>query len=220
MPSRTRTGGEPPRAGAVLRARAVESAPYDGPPPDFRFGEQCRSTSIPPPGRLLERLRRRRRGRAGPRRSSSGARSELIVNARASGTGGPRGPRAGDGARCAPRARASTRTDRRRGRLAAAVRAADGRRVVLVGGDGTVHAFANLGLGALPAAALLPPGRPTTSPGRSGSRRLGRRRRARGARPPGGRRRARGRDAGAQAVRASRASAPASTPPRATATTA
>src|SRR5918998_5124683 len=43
--------------------------------------------------------------------------------------------------------------------LAAAVRGADDRRVVLVGGDGTVHALANLDLPALPPAALLPAGR-------------------------------------------------------------
>ena len=43
--------------------------------------------------------------------------------------------------------------------LAAAVRGADDRRVVLVGGDGTVHALANVDLPALPPAALLPAGR-------------------------------------------------------------
>jgi diacylglycerol kinase (ATP) len=43
--------------------------------------------------------------------------------------------------------------------LAAAVRDADDRRVVLVGGDGTVHALANLDVAALPPAALLPAGR-------------------------------------------------------------
>jgi diacylglycerol kinase family enzyme len=43
--------------------------------------------------------------------------------------------------------------------LADAVRGAEGRRVVLVGGDGTVHALANLDLPALPPAALLPAGR-------------------------------------------------------------
>ncbi len=43
--------------------------------------------------------------------------------------------------------------------LAAVVREAGDRRLVLVGGDGTVHALANLDLPALPPTALLPAGR-------------------------------------------------------------
>jgi len=43
--------------------------------------------------------------------------------------------------------------------FAAAVRGAGDRRLVVVGGDGTVHALANLGLPALPPAGLLPAGR-------------------------------------------------------------
>jgi diacylglycerol kinase family enzyme len=54
-------------------------------------------------------------------------------------------------------ARVSPRLTADEDELLAAVRDADGRRVVLVGGDGTVHALANLGLTA--PAALLPAGR-------------------------------------------------------------
>jgi diacylglycerol kinase family enzyme len=43
--------------------------------------------------------------------------------------------------------------------LAAVVRDARDRRLVLVGGDGTIHALANLGLRRLPPVALLPAGR-------------------------------------------------------------
>jgi diacylglycerol kinase (ATP) len=85
---------------------------------------------------------------------------ELIVNGRASGTGG-----AGE---VVARATAVLRDAGARVRahvtaheqeLADAVRGAEDRRVVLVGGDGTVHALANLDLPALPPAALLPAGR-------------------------------------------------------------
>jgi diacylglycerol kinase (ATP) len=85
---------------------------------------------------------------------------ELIVNGRASGT---------DGAgQVVARATAALRHAGARVRahvtaneqeLADAARGADGRRLVLVGGDGTVHALANLDLPALPPAALLPAGR-------------------------------------------------------------
>jgi len=85
---------------------------------------------------------------------------ELVVNARASGNGG-----ASEAA-----ARATAALERAGGRvhahvtadeaeLAAVVRGAEDRRLVLVGGDGTVHALANLDLPALPAVALLPSGR-------------------------------------------------------------
>jgi diacylglycerol kinase (ATP) len=85
---------------------------------------------------------------------------ELIVNARASGNGGA--------AAVAARATAALRdagghvrahVTADEGELEAVVRRADGRRVVLVGGDGTVHALANLALPTMPAAALLPAGR-------------------------------------------------------------
>src|SRR5215218_11252813 len=85
---------------------------------------------------------------------------ELVVNARASGNGG-----ASEAA-----ARATAALERAGGRvhahvtadeaeLAAVVRGAEDRRLVLVGGDGTVHALANLDLPALPPAGLLPAGR-------------------------------------------------------------
>jgi diacylglycerol kinase (ATP) len=85
---------------------------------------------------------------------------ELIVNARASGTGGADEvvARATAALRHAgARVRAHVTADEQE--LGAAVRAADGRRLVLVGGDGTVHALANLDVAALPPAALLPAGR-------------------------------------------------------------
>src|SRR5918997_2351377 len=84
---------------------------------------------------------------------------ELVVNARASGNSG------GDllaGATAVLRdagARVRSHLTADEGELAAVVRAAEDRRVVLVGGDGTVHALANLGLPVLPGAALLPAGR-------------------------------------------------------------
>jgi diacylglycerol kinase family enzyme len=81
----------------------------------------------------------------------------LLVNARASGA-----LEAVDRATEALRA-AGARVDALQtadeGELAAAVREAGDRRVVLVGGDGTVHAYANLDLAGLPPAALLPAGR-------------------------------------------------------------
>ena len=85
---------------------------------------------------------------------------ELIVNARASGNGGANEvvERATSvlrdaGARVRPHVTADEQE------LAAAVRGAEDRRLVLVGGDGTVHALANLDVPALPPAALLPAGR-------------------------------------------------------------
>jgi diacylglycerol kinase (ATP) len=85
---------------------------------------------------------------------------ELIVNARASGNGGATAvaARAIAALRDAGgHVRAHVTADE--AELEAVVRSADGRRLVLVGGDGTVHALANLALPALPAAALLPAGR-------------------------------------------------------------
>ena len=84
----------------------------------------------------------------------------LLVNARASGAGGAHEvvARATAALRAAG-ARVDALLTADEGELAAAVREAGDRRVVLVGGDGTVHAFANLGLPALPPAALLPAGR-------------------------------------------------------------
>jgi diacylglycerol kinase (ATP) len=85
---------------------------------------------------------------------------ELVVNANASG--------AGEAADVVARATHHLRTAGARVRarltadeheLAAVVAEATDRRLVLVGGDGTVHAFANLDRATLPAAALLPAGR-------------------------------------------------------------
>jgi diacylglycerol kinase (ATP) len=82
---------------------------------------------------------------------------ELIVNARASGAADV-AARALD-VLSAAGARPRLHVTGDEGELESVVRGADGRRVVLVGGDGTVHAFANLDVPALPAAALLPAGR-------------------------------------------------------------
>jgi diacylglycerol kinase (ATP) len=85
---------------------------------------------------------------------------ELVVNANASGVGGGAdvAARATHALRAAGAAvRARLTADERE--LAHVVREADGSRVVLVGGDGTVHALANLDLPTLPPVALLPAGR-------------------------------------------------------------
>jgi diacylglycerol kinase (ATP) len=82
---------------------------------------------------------------------------ELIVNARASGAAEV-ATRAAD-ALVAAGGRPRLHVTADEGELDSVVRGADGRRVVLVGGDGTVHALANLDLPAVPAAALLPAGR-------------------------------------------------------------
>jgi diacylglycerol kinase (ATP) len=84
---------------------------------------------------------------------------ELVVNGRASGNGSgatvvARAAAALTGA--GARVRAHVTTDE--AQLAEVVRGADGRRLVLVGGDGTVHALANIDVPA-PPAALLPAGR-------------------------------------------------------------
>src|SRR5829696_2818392 len=85
---------------------------------------------------------------------------QLIVNARASGAGEPAEvlARAASALRAAG-GRVHARLTADEAELAAAVRGAGDRRLVLVGGDGTVHALANLGLTALPPAGLLPAGR-------------------------------------------------------------
>jgi diacylglycerol kinase (ATP) len=85
---------------------------------------------------------------------------ELVVNANASGNRdvGEVVARAANALRDAgARVRESLTADEHE--LAATVRQAEDRRLVLVGGDGTVHALANLDLPELPPAALLPAGR-------------------------------------------------------------
>jgi diacylglycerol kinase (ATP) len=98
-----------------------------------------------------------------PRRAAPvvvGREVRLLVNARASGAGGVHEVLArATGALRAAGARVDALLTADEGELAAAVREAGDRRVVLVGGDGTVHAYANLGLRGLPPAALLPAGR-------------------------------------------------------------
>jgi diacylglycerol kinase family enzyme len=83
---------------------------------------------------------------------------ELVVNGRASGAGAAVLERA-TAALSAAGARVRAHVTADEAELAAVVRGADGRRIVLAGGDGTVHALANLDLPELPAAALLPAGR-------------------------------------------------------------
>ena len=109
------------------------------------------------PGRQVERPAPR------PRRAPLavvGREVQLIVNGHASGAAGS--------AEVTARATAALRAAGARvhalrtadeAELADAVRRAGDRRLVLVGGDGTVHALANLGLSTLPPAALLPAGR-------------------------------------------------------------
>jgi diacylglycerol kinase (ATP) len=82
---------------------------------------------------------------------------QLVVNARASGADGVVAGATSALRTAGARVRALVTADEQE--LAAAIRGADGRRVVLVGGDGTVHALANLDVPALPTAALLPAGR-------------------------------------------------------------
>jgi diacylglycerol kinase family enzyme len=85
---------------------------------------------------------------------------QLVVNSHASGNGGANVVvgRATSVLRAAgARVHAVVTTDEQE--LAAAVRDADGRRLVLVGGDGTVHALANVDEAGSVAAALLPAGR-------------------------------------------------------------
>ena len=113
---------------------------------------------------LATRSRPRPRPRPRERlRPSAGARHrtvELVVNANASGAGGSADviARASHALRAAGvRVHARATADVRE--LADVVRAADGRRLVVVGGDGTIHALANLDLPVLPPVAPLPAGR-------------------------------------------------------------
>jgi diacylglycerol kinase family enzyme len=85
---------------------------------------------------------------------------ELVVNGNASGTAGAAqivARAALELRRAGARVRARVTGDEHE--LASAVREAAERRLVVVGGDGTVHALANLDLPALPPVALLPGGR-------------------------------------------------------------
>jgi diacylglycerol kinase family enzyme len=84
---------------------------------------------------------------------------ELIVNGRASGTSGGAVVERATAALRAAGARVRVNVTADEAELEAVVRAADERRLVLAGGDGSIHAFANLDLPQLPAAALLPAGR-------------------------------------------------------------
>ncbi len=81
---------------------------------------------------------------------------ELVVNGNASGAADM--ARATDELRRAG-ARVRAHVTGSEAELAAVIREAAERRLVLVGGDGTVHSFANLDLPALPPVALLPAGR-------------------------------------------------------------
>ena len=116
----------------------------------------------PTPGPQVERLpepRAPRRPRVAP--VVVGREVRLLVNARASGAGGADAvlERAA-GALHDAGARVEALLTADEHELAAAVHEAGDRRIVLVGGDGTVHAFANLGRRrGLPPAALLPAGR-------------------------------------------------------------
>jgi diacylglycerol kinase (ATP) len=84
---------------------------------------------------------------------------ELVVNGRASGTAKAAVLERATAALQAAGARVRAHVTADEAELAAVVRGADGRRIVLAGGDGTVHALANLDVPRLPAAALLPAGR-------------------------------------------------------------
>ena len=86
---------------------------------------------------------------------------DLVVNANASGAGDAADvtARAAHELRAAGARHVRARLTADEHELAEAVRDAAGRRLVLVGGDGTVHALANLGIADLPPAALLPAGR-------------------------------------------------------------
>jgi diacylglycerol kinase (ATP) len=84
---------------------------------------------------------------------------ELIVNGHASGSGaGPTVLARAAAALAAAGARVRAHVTTDEAQLAEVVRGAEDRRLVLVGGDGTVHALANVDLSA-PPAALLPAGR-------------------------------------------------------------
>jgi diacylglycerol kinase (ATP) len=94
------------------------------------------------------------------RNAVAGPEVDLVVNANATGAGGAVDvvARATHDLRNAgARVRAHVTADEQE--LAAVAAGAADRRIVLVGGDGTVHALANLDRATLPPAALLPAGR-------------------------------------------------------------
>jgi len=82
----------------------------------------------------------------------------LVANGRASGVDAGVVERA-EAALTAAGARVQTRRTRSLDELAEVVGGADGRRLVLAGGDGTVHALANLPIPRPPGVGLLPAGR-------------------------------------------------------------
>ncbi len=84
---------------------------------------------------------------------------ELIVNGRASGSAGRDVLADATAALRDAGARVRSHVTDDEAELATVVRGAEDRRIVVVGGDGTVHALANVDLPALPPAALLPAGR-------------------------------------------------------------
>jgi diacylglycerol kinase family enzyme len=84
---------------------------------------------------------------------------ELVVNGRASGAAKAEVLERATAALRSAGARVRAHVTADEAELAAVVRGADGRRLVLAGGDGTVHALANLDAPELPATALLPAGR-------------------------------------------------------------
>jgi diacylglycerol kinase (ATP) len=100
------------------------------------------------------------RSRTRPRAALTvvGREVDLVVNGRASGTAGADVVAAATAALRSAGARVRAHVTADPAELAAVVGAADDRRVVLAGGDGTVHALANLDV-PLPVTALLPAGR-------------------------------------------------------------
>ena len=84
---------------------------------------------------------------------------ELVVNGRASGTAKAEVLERATAALRAAGATVRAHVTADEAELERVVRRAAGRRIVLAGGDGTVHALANLDLPELPPAALLPAGR-------------------------------------------------------------
>jgi diacylglycerol kinase (ATP) len=84
---------------------------------------------------------------------------ELVVNGRASGTAKAEVLERATAALRAAGAQVRAHVTADEAELARVVRRSAGRRIVLAGGDGTVHALANLDLPELPPAALLPAGR-------------------------------------------------------------
>ena len=84
---------------------------------------------------------------------------ELVVNGRASGTAKAEVLERATAALSAAGANVRAHVTADEAELARVVQRAEGRRIVLAGGDGTVHALANLDLPELPPTALLPAGR-------------------------------------------------------------